>query len=169
MSEETQNLQGQPDQRNQQAELGFTISGYISKPVSETYEAVADPERLSKYFTTGGAHGRLEGGTTVTWDFADFPGAFPVKVLEAIENERIVIEWASGEGVTADGATRVTFEFEPIDDNTRTLVSITEAAWKPGDEGAKAAFGNCYGWTTMLAGMKAWIEYGVVLREGFHK
>lgn len=30
---------------------------------------------LSNYFATGGAHGRLESGATVTWDFADFPGA----------------------------------------------------------------------------------------------
>ena len=56
----------------------FTVSGRISKPVHEVYEAVADPGVLSEYFTTGGARGRLETGATVSWDFADFPGRFPV-------------------------------------------------------------------------------------------
>ena len=42
--------------------LTFTVSGRIARPVDEVYEAVADPEQLSKYFTTGGARGRLEAG-----------------------------------------------------------------------------------------------------------
>lgn len=155
-------------------ELSFTVSGYISKPAEQTYEAVADPEQLSHYFTTGGAQGRLTSDTTVTWDFADFPGAFPVRVVEAMPNKRIVIEWESGEaavdGAAANpGHTRVVFEFEPIDDNTRTLVTITESSWTASADGSKAAFGNCMGWTGMLAALKVWIEHGINLREGFYK
>lgn len=60
-------------------QLSFTVSGRIARPCAEVYEAVADPDQLSKYFTTGGAWGRLEAGAEVTWDFHDFPGAFPVK------------------------------------------------------------------------------------------
>ena len=59
--------------------LKFRVFAHISKPVHEVFEAVADPAQLSHYFTTGGAKGRLETGATVTWDFHDFPGAFPVK------------------------------------------------------------------------------------------
>ena len=96
-------------------ELHFTVSGRISRPCQEVYEAVADPAQLSKYFTTGGATGRLESGTVATWDFHDFPGAFPVTVVEAVPNERIVIRWG-GEATTDDSGTTTTFEFEPIDD-----------------------------------------------------
>ena len=81
--------------------LSFTVSGRIARPVAEVYEAVADPEQLSRYFTTGGARGRLEAGGEVTWDFHDHPGAFPVTVLEADPPRRIVIEWA-GEATTGD-------------------------------------------------------------------
>ena len=31
----------------------FSVSGRISKPVHEVFEAVADPKHLSGYFTTG--------------------------------------------------------------------------------------------------------------------
>ncbi|MGC0274810.1 SRPBCC domain-containing protein [Pseudactinotalea sp. Z1739] len=150
-------------------EISFTVSGRIGRPREQVYEAVADPEQLSRYFTTGGAQGRLSAGVEVTWDFADFPGAFGVRVLEADPPRRIVIEW-SGEATTGeDGTSRTTFEFEPIDDGTRTLVTITESSWQPTRAGARAAFDNCEGWTSMLNALKAWMEHGINLREGFYR
>ncbi len=148
-------------------ELHFTVSGRISRPCREVYEAVADPAQLSKYFTTGGATGRLESGTVATWDFHDFPGAFPVTVVEVVPNERIVIRWG-GEATTDDSGTTTTFEFEPIDDGARTLVTITEASWNPTPTGAERAFDNCEGWTGMLAALKVWLEHGINLRDGFY-
>jgi uncharacterized protein YndB with AHSA1/START domain len=152
-------------------EFKFTVSGRISKPVHEVFEAVADPKKLSGYFTTGGAQGRLETGATVTWDFHDFPGAFPVNVVEVVLDEKIVLTWeAAPEG---DGSgnydTTVTMVFEPLDDNTRTLVSITEEGWKQTEKGLKSSYNNCEGWTGMLAAMKAYVEHGINLREGFYK
>ena len=149
-------------------ELGFTVSGRIARPIAEVYEAVADPEQLSRYFTTGGAKGRLEPDVEVSWDFADFPGRFPVTVLEADPPRRIVIEWAGRETTDARGLTRTTFEFESLDHDTRTLVTITESSWRPTVAGAEHAFGNCMGWTGMLAALKAWVEHGINLREGFY-
>ena len=125
--------------------LSFTVSGRITRPVAEVYEAVADPEQLSRYFTTGGARGRLETGGDVTWDFHDFPGAFPVTVVEADPPRRIVIEW-KGEATSGECG---------------TLVTITESSWQVSPDGAKRAFGNCEGWTGMLAAMKAWLEHGI--------
>ncbi len=108
-------------------------------------------------------------GERVTWDFHHFPGAFPVKVVEADPPRRIAIEWDGEATAGASGTTRTTFEFEPIDDGARTLVTITEASWLATPDGAKHAFGNCEGWTGMLAAMKAWVEHGINLREGFYR
>lgn len=150
-------------------ELSFTVSGRIARPCAEVYEAVADPEQLSRYFTTGGARGRLEAGAEVSWDFHDFPGAFPVTVVEAVPPKRIVIRWGGNATSDPSGTTTTTFEFEPIDDGSRTLVTITETSWQATADGAKAAFGNCEGWTGMLAALKAWLEHGINLREGFYR
>ena len=148
--------------------LSFTVSGHVSRPCAEVYEAIADPEQLSRYFTTGGARGRLEVGAEVTWDFHDFPGRFPVTVVEAEPPRRLVIRW-DGQATTGDdGSTTTTFELEPVDGGTRTLVTITESSWLPTAAGAKNAFGNCMGWTGMLAALKMWLEHGVNLREGFY-
>ena len=42
----------------------------IRKPVGEVFEAIVDPERMSKYFITG-ASGPMRAGTRVEWEFAD--------------------------------------------------------------------------------------------------
>ena len=150
-------------------DLSFTVSGRVARPCAEVYEAVADPKQLSRYFTTGGARGRLEAGARVSWDFADYPGTHPVTVVEAEPPHRIVIEWDAEESVSEGGTTRVVFEFEPIDGGSRTLVTITETSWRPTPDGARAAFDNCEGWTGMLTALKAWLEHGINLREGFYR
>jgi uncharacterized protein YndB with AHSA1/START domain len=159
-------------------ELKFKVAGRIAKPVSEVFDAVANPEKLSQYFTTGGAKGRLETGVTVMWDFHDFPGAFPVKVTEVEKNKKIVLHWAAADGSapsetgeqpkTMPYDTTVTMTFEALDDG-RTLVSISETGWHETPAGLKASFGNCEGWTGMLCALKVWIEHGIRMRVGMYK
>jgi uncharacterized protein YndB with AHSA1/START domain len=151
-------------------ELKLNVSGRITKPIHEVFEAVADPAKLSGYFTTAGAQGRLETGATVTWDFADFPGAFPVHVVEVVADSRIVLKWGAADGGDGAGAyeTTVTMTFEALEDG-RTLVTITEEGWRETEAGLKSCIGNTEGWTGMLCAMKVWLEYGINLRQGFYK
>ena len=154
-------------------ELKFKVAGRIAKPVHEVFEAVANPSELSRYFTTGGASARLETGVTVQWDFHDFPGAFPVNVVEVVQDEKIVLRWGAPENtVDADAAgnsqTTVTMTFEALEDD-RTLVQISEHGWKSSEEGLTASYDNCEGWTGMLCAMKVWMEHGINLREGYYK
>jgi uncharacterized protein YndB with AHSA1/START domain len=158
-------------------ELKFKVSAHIARPVHDVFEAVANPQNLSQYFTTGGAKGRLESGATVTWDFHDFPGAFPVDVSEVEQDRRIVLRWEANEGGPADGdavtagagyKTQVTMTFAPLEDG-RTLVTIAEEGWRESPTGLAASYGNCQGWAQMLCALKAWIEYGINLREGMYR
>lgn|SRR5688500_15556900 len=148
----------------------FTVSGRIAKPVHEVFEAVADPKQLSHYFTTGGAEGRLATGATVTWDFHDFPGAFPVNVVEVVDDEKIVLRWDAAPDDDPAGLyqTTVTMTFEGLEDG-RTLVRIHEAGFRENEAGRKASYGNCEGWTGMLAAMRVWLEHGIHFREGYYK
>jgi len=148
----------------------FTVGGRISKPVHEVFEAVVDPKKLSGYFTTGGAQGRLETGSTVTWDFHDFPGAFPVHVVEVEQDKKIVLRWGAAPDDDPAGAyeTTVTMTFEGLEDG-RTLVRITESGWRDNATAQKASYGNCEGWTGMLCAMKVYVEHGINLRDGFYK
>ena len=161
-------------------ELRFRVAARIAKPVHEVFEAVADPQQLSHYFTTGGAQGRLETGATVTWDFHDYPGAFPVEVVKVVPEEKIVLKWAASEGEPpnlpdvdarergSDYQTTVTMNFQALDDG-RTLVEIDEEGWRENEGALKASYGNCQGWSQMLCALKAWLEHGINLREGMYK
>src|SRR5512139_4207019 len=100
----------------------------VNRPRHDVFEAVADPKQLSSYFTTGGASARLKQGQTVTWDFADFPGAFPVEVTEVIPDEKIVFKWQAIEP-GAEYQLQVTMRFSDVDDG-RTKVEVEEAGWR---------------------------------------
>lgn len=160
-------------------ELKFKVAARIARPVQQVYEAVADPAQLSLYFTTGGAEGRIESGATVTWDFHDFPGAFPVEIVEAVPDEKIVLRWEANEGEppnieggehkAANYKTTVTMTFASLDDGSRTAVEIAEEGWRETEGGLKASYGNCQGWAQMLCALKAWLEHGINLRAGMYK
>jgi uncharacterized protein YndB with AHSA1/START domain len=160
-------------------DLKFRVAARIARPVAQVFEAVADPKHLSQYFTTGGAVGQLETGATVTWDFHDYPGAFPVEVVEVVANEKIVLKWDASEGEppNVEGAaepkaapykTKVTMTFKPIDDGSRTLVEIREEGWRESQGALDASYGNCQGWSQMLCALKAWLEHGINLRDGMY-
>jgi uncharacterized protein YndB with AHSA1/START domain len=159
-------------------ELKFRVAARIAKPVHEVFEAVVDPRQLSSYFTTGGAKGRLETGATVTWDFHDYPGAFPVRVIEVVPDQRIVLEWQAAEGeppnvegggvTDVDYNTTVTMTFKALEDG-RTLVEIAEEGWRETQGALDASYGNCQGWSQMLCALKVWLEHGINLREGMYK
>ena len=163
-------------------DLKFRVAARIARPVHEVFEAVADPGKLSNYFTTGGASGRLETGKTVTWDFHDYPGAFPVEVVEVVPDEKIVLKWDAAEGeapnlpdngprsdvAAAPYKTTVTMTFTPLDGDTRTLVEIREEGWRETQSALQASYGNCQGWSQMLDALKAWVEHGINLREGLY-
>src|SRR6188472_1320344 len=108
-------------------ELKFTVQTKVQKPVADVFDAVYNPDKLSGYFTNGGASAPLDEGTTVEWAFADTPnetiGLFPVEVKKVIQNELIVFEWeAAGGGYN----TRVEMSFEKTGPE-ETLVKISES------------------------------------------
>jgi len=159
-------------------DLRFTVQTKIHKPVSEVFDAVYNPKKLSKYFTTGGADGPLDEGKTVMWSFNDNGNKippFPVKVKKMVRNKLIQFSCEAGEGVyepktgsmpTGAGYdTLVEVSFEPLNAN-ETLVKIVEGKWRPTKGGLQGSYQNCQGWTHMSMCLKAYLEYGINLRKG---
>jgi len=44
-----------------------------------------------------------------------------------------------------------------------------EAGWRDTDAARAASYGNCMGWSQMLAALKMWVEHGINLREGAYR
>ena len=127
--------------------MRFTVQTRIQKPVNEVFDAVYNPKKLTKSFTTGGADGPLDEGKTVMWSFIDNgkkSPAFPVKVKKVVRNKLIQFSWEASEGVydaktgqmPAGGGydTVVEMSFEPLNAN-ETPVKIVEGKWRPTEAG----------------------------------
>ena len=142
----------------------FQVQTKIRKPLNEVFDAVRNPVKMSQYFTTGGASGPLEEGMTVNWNFLEPKVGFPVHVLKVVENKTIVLEW---EAMDVDYKTQVEFTFESLGPSS-TLVKISEGEWKDDQKGIDSSYGDCEGWVQMLCCLKAYLEYGINLREGYY-
>lgn len=141
--------------------LRFQVYTKIQRPVRKVFDAVYNPHKLTKYFTTRSASAPMDAGTTVMWSFADFPGAFPVHIKKVVPNRRIVFEWKAQDG---NYNTRVDMEFKPLGLKT-SKVLVTESGWKQTPKGLASSYGNCMGWMHMITCLKAYLEYGITLRK----
>lgn len=79
-----------------------------------------------------------------------------VQVKEIIPNKKISIEWD-------DPATMVDFEFTALTDNTTYLVIKNYGFSQTGDDLIETINNNTGGFTTVLDGLKAYLEYGIEL------
>lgn len=131
----------------------------ILKPASEIFDAIVNPEKMTKYFISGST-GKMESGKSLTWTWTDYEGEHEIKVGKIEKDKTVSFEWV-GSGVKCV----VVITLEPKDEN-KTLVKITESDWPADYKGANQCMGQVEGWTHFLLCMKAYLEYGIDLRTG---
>lgn len=128
----------------------------ILKPIDEVFDAIVNPDHLTRYFISKSS-GDMMPGTELTWEFGDFPGPFPVKVVSVQANELISFVW--------DPETQVDIRLKE-NGQDKTIVSITEGAKEMNDENLQWLISNTGGWSNFLDCLKAYLEYGIRLRDG---
>jgi uncharacterized protein YndB with AHSA1/START domain len=132
---------------------------YISTTPERLWEAIINPEIRSKYNFGAGAYSDWTVGSRVelTAPKADVLG--DGEVLEVDPPRRLVhtmtAHWS--DDVEREGASRVTWEIEPVgDDSCRLLVTH--------DQLREGAHPEIYGgWPMILSGLKTWLETGRLL------
>ena len=92
-----------------------------------------------------------------------------MKVVEVVQDEAIVLEWAAAEGELENAGynTTVTMSFTALEDG-RTLVEIAEEGWRFTEGALRSSYGNCQGWSQMLCALKMWLEHRINLRDGMY-
>ncbi len=141
------------------AQLTVKAAIQIQKPAHEIFEAVVNPEKMTKYFISYGS-GRMEEGKHLIWRFPEFDGDAPIRVGEIITDSAVSFCW------DAEGReTKVDIRLEPRADGS-TVVRITESGMESDEAAIRWLVANTEGWANFLACMKAWLEYGVQLRKG---
>ena len=127
----------------------------IRRPIAEVFEAFVNPEITTKFWFTKSS-GRLEQGKKIRWDWEMFGVGDELTVKKLEQNRSILVEWDSD-------STSVEWVFEPQEDKN-TLVKISNWGF-PGsnNEVLSQAVDSKGGYTMVLAGLKAWLEYGIEL------
>ncbi len=129
----------------------------IARPTAEVFEAIVDPEKMSKYFISSGV-GRMDREKNVLWRFSDHGGVeFPVKVLEMVKEKRISFQWP-----VCGTESRVDIDLTPSRIGTR--VGILEGPWSNDAAGIAALSQQTQGWMHFLCCLKAHLEHGINLR-----
>lgn len=127
----------------------------IRKPISEVFNAFINPAVTTNFWFTKSS-GMVEKGKTVTWEWEMYNVSARVLVKEIVENCRIVVEWG-------EPATTVEFSFQSLSDGS-TYVRVTEGDYKvSGDELLQTIKDSTSGFTTVLDGLKAYLEHGINL------
>jgi uncharacterized protein YndB with AHSA1/START domain len=145
------------------------LKSRMENPVEKVFEIYirTTPERLWEAITDSEARRKFNFGATVQSDWS--PGsAYELRagelllgdgaVLEAEPPRRLVhtmtARWS--DEVAAEGASRVTWEIEPVADSCRLTVVHDQLP-----EGANEELYG--GWPMILSGLKTWLETGTVL------
>ena len=127
----------------------------IRRPVEEVFNAFIDPAITTRFWFTKSS-GKLEEGKSVTLEWEMYGAKTEVHVKKIIPNQLISTEW--GEPVTI-----VEYEFTSPNPDT-TYVIIKNYGFNPeGEELIQAVKDNTGGFTTVLDGLKAWMEHGIEL------
>lgn len=127
----------------------------IRKPVEEVFEAFINPSITKNFWFTKGS-GRLEVGKKITWTWEMYNVSTTVVAREILPDQKIVFEWD-------DPSRTVEVNFKEVDDDS-TYVTVTESGYnKKGDELIAAIKDSTGGFTTVLDGLKAFLEYRINL------
>lgn len=144
----------------EQTPLTIKATLQIRKSPAEVFQAIVDPEKMSNYFISEGS-AALTSGTTVQWKFPEFDMRFDVRVATVRANEYISFFW--------DGDDKrdhlVEMSLKPRGSDA-TVITVIENGGILDEAGIKWLKNNTEGWANFLACLKAWLEYGVHLREG---
>jgi len=129
----------------------------IRKPANEVFNAFIDPSVTTHFWFTKSS-GKLGKGKTVKWEWEweMYGHSTEVHVKEIVEPKKIAIEWDKP-------STFVDFEFEALAEN-QTYVTITNyGSNNTGDKLIESIKDNTGGFTTVLDGLKAYLEHGINL------
>ena len=127
----------------------------IRKPVSQVFQAFIDPKITTNFWFTKSS-GPLEMGKTITWTWEMYGVSATVLVKDIVPNKKISTEWG-------DPATQVVYEFTALTEET-TYVIIKHFGFKEvGDKLIQVIKDSTGGFTTVLDGLKAYLEFNIKL------
>ncbi len=127
----------------------------IRKPAATVFQAFIDPRITTNFWFTKSS-GLLEVDKTVTWEWEMYGVSIKVFVKNIVQSKVISIEWG-------EPATKVDFNFKALTDDTTYVVIRNYGFKETGNDLIEAIKDNTGGFTTVLDGLKAYLEHNINL------
>ena len=127
----------------------------IRKPVAKVFQAFIDPTVTTNFWFTKSS-GQLEVGKNVKWEWEMYGFSTNVLTNEIIPNKLISTEWG-------DPATVVDYEFTAVTDDSTYVVIKNYGFEETGDDLIRKVQDSTGGFTTVLDGLKAYLEHNIKL------
>ncbi|MBD1397240.1 SRPBCC family protein [Pontibacter sp. JH31] len=127
----------------------------IRKPVATVFQAFIDPEITTNFWFTKSS-GKLETGKTVRWEWGMYGVWADVLTKEITPDKLIATEWG-------DPATKVDYLFTALTDEMTYVVIKNYGFKETGDDLIQAIKDSTGGFTTVLDGLKAYLEHNIKL------
>jgi uncharacterized protein YndB with AHSA1/START domain len=127
----------------------------IRRPVRDVFEAFTKPEITTNFWFTKSS-GKLEVGNTVTWEWEMYGISTKVLVKEIVQDKKISVEWD-------EPVTSIDFTFEAMNENQTYVVIRNHGFDLEGEDLIQAIKDNTGGFTTVLDGLKAYLEHNIKL------
>jgi len=127
----------------------------IRKPVADVFRAFTDPAVTTKFWFTK-SDGKLEEGKTCRWEWEMYNVSSDVYVRKIVNDELISFEWD-------EPPTTVDIGFTSLTEDTTYVVIKNYGFSQTGHKLLQAVNNNTGGFTTVLDGLKAYLEYGIEL------
>lgn len=136
-------------------ETKFETQLLIKKSPEIIFNAFVDPKITTQFWFTKSS-GKLEKGKTVIWEWEMYGAEDEVTVLEINPNKKITIQWGNPKS-------KVDFILEELTEN-QTLVKIICYDFEHSEKDLFATMLDYMGgFTTVLNGMKAYLEHNIHL------
>ncbi|WP_220392802.1 SRPBCC family protein [Chitinophaga lutea] len=127
----------------------------IRKPVGEVFNAFIDPAVTVNFWFTKST-GKLALHQQVTWEWEMYHVSTPVTATAIVPDRLITVEWG-------DPATTVDFKFQELKDGSTYVVVTNYGFRETGDDLIAIIRDSTGGFTTVLDGLKAYLEHGLRL------
>jgi uncharacterized protein YndB with AHSA1/START domain len=131
----------------------------IQKPIEVVFEAIVNPDHMCQYFIEKSS-GRMVENEELIWKWPEFDENATIKTGQIIKNQYISFVW-----MVDDHAMKVEINLTGAL-NDSTIVQVTEKERNMDEAGVKWLAQNTEGWANFLACLKAYVEYGIHLRQG---
>lgn len=133
----------------------------IRRPVNEVFEAFINPDITTRFWFTRSS-GQLEVNKSVTWEWEMYGVSTQVLTTQIVPDRLIATLWGNP-------ATHVDYQFSALSEATTYVVIRNYGYRQQGDDLIRVIKDNTAGFTTVLDGLKAYLEHGIQLNLVYDK